>query len=683
MAGFTRRYGFYPGVETLSQIEGVVILDLPPPGSVTGLGTGVAAFVGEFADMKHATTFDNAGVISTRYVPQEIFSSRDLIDKVGGFDPTLGDFGRGEGNGYAKLSGKSFSRLVIVPVNLCSAQGARFFRSLPLCTSPTDPTPIVPVSGGRVDAGREFRIGAARIKIGRRVEFTARAPIATGVGGATNTGASAATQVFDADAGFDWSTIDRGDGTLGARVGDILVLNNAEAAESSEDHGTYRVATVPGAGNAITVQRLDGTNFAWIGSSPVPWRLHFGTDADSAPERVIGAVTSGGYAFAAAGAYTVPIRPMTNASGAQSTGTLTAGGLMVPAVVPPATDFFAPDVLADLGGALHPTTATDFTVGVQGINAPSSATMDAPYLAAFDALISEDLPARDVNIVTSCRHSTGINAKVRSHVLAAAAVGVGRVGVISPPVTTLTTVAARADAAPGVGANRDERIIYTWPGAVTQVPEALGTLLPTADGDTTTDGLLDEAFNAYMVSILSNLPPERNPGQAADPIPRVLSGVLGIQRGVVGLSMSDYIAMKASGIAGLRIDRRVGAVVQSGVTTSLTSGRRNINRRRMADHIQDSVAQRLLDFSKLPITSQWKDTIVGEIDAYLLGLLSPDNPPAQRIAGYLIDDKSGNTDDLEAQGIFVVIGKVRTLATGDTIVFQTEIGEGVLTVSAT
>lgn len=215
------------------------------------------------------------------------------------------------------------------------------------------------------------------------------------------------------------------------------------------------------------------------------------------------------------------------------------------------------------------------------------------------------------------------------------------------------------------------------------MPEALGTLLPTADGDTTTDGLLDEAFNAYMVSILSNLPPERNPGQAADPIPRVLSGVLGIQRGVVGLSMSDYIAMKASGIAGLRIDRRVGAVVQSGVTTSLTSGRRNINRRRMADHIQDSVAQRLLDFSKLPITSQWKDTIVGEIDAYLLGLLSPDNPPAQRIAGYLIDDKSGNTDDLEAQGIFVVIGKVRTLATGDTIVFQTEIGEGVLTVSAT
>lgn len=682
MAGFTRRYGFYPGVETLSQIEGVVILDLPPPGNVTGLGTGVAAFVGEFADMTHATTFDNAGLIYSRHVPQEIFSSRDLIDKVGGFDPTLGDFGRGEGNGYAKLSGKSFSRLVLVPVNLCSEQGARFFRSLPLCTSQTDPTPIVPVSGGRIDAGREFRVGAARIKIGKRVEFTARAPLATGVGGSTNAAASAATQVFDADAGFDWSTIDRGDGTLGARVGDILVINDAEASQNGEDAGTYRVAAVPGAGNAITVQRLDGANFAWIGSSAA-WRLHFGTDADSAPERVIGAVTSGGYAFAAAGGYIVPIRPITNASGAQTVGTLTAGGLMVPAVVPPATDPFAPDALAGLGGALHPTVATEFFPLHQGINPASSASMDIPYLAAFDALISEDLPARDVNIVASCRHSTGINAKVRSHVLAAAAVGVGRMGVISPPVTTLTTTAARADADPGVGANRDERIIYTWPGAVTQVPEALGTLLPTADGDTTSDGLLDEAFNAYMVSILSNLPPERNPGQAADPVPRVLSGVLGIQRGVVGLNMGDYIAMKASGIAGLRIDRRVGAIVQSGVTTSLTSGRKNINRRRMADHIQDSVAQRLLEFSKLPITAQWKDTIVGEIDAYLLGLLSPDNPPAQRIAGYVIDDRSGNTLDLEAQGIFVVIGKVRTLATGDTIVFQTEIGEGVLTVSAT
>jgi len=681
MAGFIRRYGFYPGVETLRQIEGVVIVDAPPPGSIAGVGTGVAAFVGEFADMTHATTFDNAGVISTRHVPQEIFSSRDLIDKVGGFDPTLGDFGRGEGNGYAKLSGKSFARLVVVPVNLCSPQGARFFRSLPLCTAPTDPTPVVPVSGGRVEAGREFRVGAARIKIGKRLEFTARAPIATGVGGATNVGASAATQVFDADVGFDWSTIDRGDGTLGARVGDILVLNNAEAAANGEDAGTYRVSATPGTGNAITVQRLDGANFAWIGSSPVPWRLHFSTDADSAPERVIGAVTSGGYAFASAGGYVVPVRPMTNASGAQVTGTHAAGGLLAPALVP-SDDFFSPDVLAGLGGALHPVTATDFTAATQGINPASSVTLDTLYATAFDALITEDLPARDVNIVASCRHSTGTNAKVRAHVLNASALGLGRIGVISPPVTTLTVTAARADAAPGVGANRDERIIYTWPGAVTQVPEANGVLLPTADGDTTSEGLLDEAFNAYMVSLLSNLPPERNPGQAAAPVPQVLASVLGIQRGVVGLGMGDYIAMKASGIAGLRIDRRTGAIIQSGITTALTEGRKNINRRRMADFIQDSVANRLVEFSKLPITNDFKDGTVAEVVAFLEELLSADNPRAQRIADFSVDT-SANSPALEAQGIWIITGKVRTLATADTIVFQAEIGENVLIVRAT
>ena len=49
---------------------------------------------------------------------------------------------------------------------------------------------------------------------------------------------------------------------------------------------------------------------------------------------------------------------------------------------------------------------------------------------------------------------------------------------------------------------------------------------------------------------------------------------------------------------------------------------------------------------------------------------------------YSVDDKSGNTPDLEAQGIYVVIGKVRTLASADFIVFQTSIGEGVVVTTA-
>jgi hypothetical protein len=63
-------------------------------------------------------------------------------------------------------------------------------------------------------------------------------------------------------------------------------------------------------------------------------------------------------------------------------------------------------------------------------------------------------------------------------------------------------------------------------------------------------------------------------------------------------------------------------------------------------------------------------------------LESANNPPAQRILGYLLDDESGNTPDLEAKGIWVLIGKVRTLATADFIVLQIEAGEGVKVTAA-
>jgi hypothetical protein len=135
--------------------------------------------------------------------------------------------------------------------------------------------------------------------------------------------------------------------------------------------------------------------------------------------------------------------------------------------------------------------------------------------------------------------------------------------------------------------------------------------------------------------------------------------------------------LRGKGIAALRIDRTAGPIFQSGITTSLTSGEKNINRRRMADFLEDSLSQRLVQFSKLPLTQSLKDTMVGETDAFLASLLSANNPPAQRINGYLIDDKSGNTPTLEAQGIFVIIVKVRTLATSDFIVLTASVGESV------
>jgi hypothetical protein len=825
--GFIRRFSFYPPVETITQIEGVAIVDLPPPGSIEGIDTGVVAIVGEFTDMGFATSVDASGVVTTQVSPVEVFSSADMLNKVGGFDSTLGDFGNADGNGFFALRSKRFSRLVIAPVNLASNVGARFFRQLPLCTSQTEVLPVVPTQGATLLAGREFRnAGGGRVACAKRVNFTAFDSIASDTGGQLVAGASAATQVFssgstalkvwqahtggtvfvdmttpfndataanflpfnavevvtdfvafgmadpftkltlsnvggtqgvggvvaweywngsawaaltvvDGTTGFtaaltagqtvtwtapanwvantlsaqlayyvrarvttvfttnpaysqgfvggtDWSTITRADGGLGALKGDVIVIgyDNLGAIAPIEG-GTYRVAADAVAGINLTVERLDGVSFAWAASTNIPWRLQVSSDADSAPVFVVGGLGAGGYAANEAGGFSTPVRPLTNATGGAVDGVYTIGELLVPAVVPPALTGSTADSLSGLQARLHSTVATAFVAATQGINAVNSSTLDAAYGTALDALVSDLTPVADVNIVYSARTSSLIRSLMRQHVLNASTTGLGRMGIIRPELTVVTTDVAVATADPGVGANRTERIVYAWPGARTFIPEAVGIRTRLANGLTTVDGILDAGFDGWEASLMSNLPPERNIGQAAAPVPQVLSAVLGVQTGVNELALNDYITLRARGVAALRMDRSIGGpIVQSGITTSLVAGETNIARRRMADFIQDSIAKRLVLFCKLPAAQGNKDSAVAELNSFMQELLSENNPAARRIHSYLIDDTSGNTLSLEARGIYVIILKVRTLATMDFIALQTEIGEGVITTTA-
>ena len=128
MAGFLRRFSDIPDLATLRAIEGVAILDLPPPGSVQAVGVGTVALLGEFVDMTFAAFVDTAGAVTRRVRPQEVFGTKDLIDKFGGFDELLGQFGGAMGNGFVSLRNKKFSRLVVAPVNLASAVRRRRSR---------------------------------------------------------------------------------------------------------------------------------------------------------------------------------------------------------------------------------------------------------------------------------------------------------------------------------------------------------------------------------------------------------------------------------------------------------------------------------------------------------------------------------------------------------------------------
>jgi hypothetical protein len=419
--------------------------------------------------------------------------------------------------------------------------------------------------------------------------------------------------------------------------------------------GTYRVVSITD-DTHIVVERQDGTSFAWT-TGTVQLRIHPAATAD----------TGGANALADAAGLKVRVR---NIGG---TAIAPAGGL-VPAIAAPVETATTWDPLSGL--ALYTLLGVSYSAE-QAPNAANSSALAALYATAIDALLSDEYPARDVNLLWAARKYGTIRAKLREHVLDASSRGVGRMAFMHNDLSEETLTEAVTNL---TSALRDERVCWSWPGVQTFVPEAVGTPLAGGDGVLYSDGFLDGSAEGWLVSVCSNLPPERNPGQAAPPVPEILAPVTGFQRmvtplGVIG--MPEYKLLRSKGFAALRNDKNVGFIFQSGITTSLEAGRKNINRRRMADFIEDSISNRLVSFCKLPLTDALKDAARGEVYAFLNQLLSPNNPPAQRIAAFEVDVKSGNTPDLEAQGIFVIIARVRTLATADFIVLQAEIGEGV------
>lgn len=344
------------------------------------------------------------------------------------------------------------------------------------------------------------------------------------------------------------------------------------------------------------------------------------------------------------------------------------------------------------GLAAGPGTVTEMEAAIQfaafsAINqtpisaALSEAAIDAKYAEAIDSTNDLNSIAKETNIIFSARQSNSIRRKLRENALATSSTGsYGRVAVIRPPLGITKAKAKSKTAEPGVGATRSDRVIYCYPGFATQVPAI--ALRGTAGGQGfTADGIVDVGADGFMAAILSQLPPEENPGQVTN----FALGAVSLESSpnAKGFDINDYIAFKAAGIAAPRFDDGV-AIFQSGVTSVdplVNPGRVNIARRRMADFIQDSIAIRGKAFSKKLSTFARRRAFVTEIDQFMLDLESKNNPSSQRIDSYFLDSKTPNTKSTLARGMFRVILNVATLSSMDSIVIETNIGEGVVTTS--
>jgi len=904
-AGFTRRWSSDQDPSVYNEIEGVDIIDLPTPGPINGVGTGTAAIIGEFADMQYGVTVDVNGNVTTDPKPVVILNANDMLAKLGGFDPTTGNFGNAGGNGFCDLNGRSFAALVAVPVNRCSSKGIRAWRQLPTNTSATNPTPTPPMQAAYVNAATEFKTGADRVLLGTSISFSAfdayltgidgdvtavagaatsgsttNAPsvtrdiligqhtdisidggasvvylwggtqgtckmaaaggyagnvpgtftirwaltggsfttavitvpsgiaagelalltaingllaasqvpayiedsgdanklrfvttrygstanvsitavsgagftaetgiavtaatasgtatlkkdgggvtsvtipfldvatdaqiaaaivtggvgqptggtiLATGTGGAlvatvtatgaahsiqivgtstnslgfdnavhagTNAGAGGGTALDFVSAGSNFLTCTIGQrNTPGVLAGDILVTGVIGGAGALDNNAfTLRVQSVTNA-TTLVVEQLDGSSFNWSTYAALPWRLHVSSVAD----------TGGAHALSAVGGYTIPARPLD--------ATVAAATLLTPTIQAPAVTYTSADPLAGLYAETMPggSGALVYTSTIQAPNAVNDAAIDALYALCFDALNSDSDPAQTVDIVWASRCSATINSLGRQHAITATANGLSR-GFLATTTLDVTDISdATGNVAPNVGATRDEVVWFSWPGVRVYVPAAVGYSIATADGNTTTDGILDVSPLGNFASVLSLIGPERNPGEETPTTAIGLAAVRGYQRGVNvnQLNLAGYILLKRSGVCAIRNDSANGRFVfQSGVSSSLVNGQKDIARRRFAWFVEDSIAADIGNDVKLPLTPSLQDTILSKVFGFLNGLLSPGNSQLRRIRGFTL------TDDLSLlpQNIYLLNITVAMQGRTDALVLRSQIGPNV------
>jgi len=660
-AGFIQRFGSLPSVQQIQAIEGVVIVDGVGPAQIQGTGTGVVGVVGEFADMSQAVLVEG-GNVSSKSQPVAVTSDAMLVSYVGGFDSTLGDFGGAGGNGLADIRGKRFAGLVVAPVNLASSKAVRLVRDLPTNASATDPSPIIPMQGATVFAGTLFQDGSAtkQTKTAGRVVFAGTGAYLSATDGVSVAGGSSGGQLFQsATAAFV---------TNGVAVGDAIVIG---VFGTDADAGTYRVRAISSE-TQLVVGKLDGTDFAWTGDTALPFRIHAAACADS-----------GAGLFTTLAQFTVPARPiMENVAEAV---------VLVPAVPAAAGSATAWEPLSGLKLCTQPGSGNGlvYTADVQAPNAANSSALLAKYVEVIEALEADSDPANAINIVMASRSARLLAKELRLLAESRSAAGLGMVAVVAPGLGCQTLAAATSSAtgattdsvfgvAASDAAGRSDRVIYTWTGIRQYNPDAVGISIETATGGTTTDGVLDLTACGHLCSVLSQIPPERNPGELTALTTSALATILGQQRGAPVLTRADYEIMKAGGICGIRIDRATGPVFQSGITTSLVSGRTRISRRRMADFIQDSLARQYNLYVKQLLTDDVKTALISETDAFLASLKSEAVPRQQRISDYSVDATSGNTPEQEAAGIYVLTVAVRLLSEADNIVLLSNISESVV-----
>jgi hypothetical protein len=740
MSGFIRRFTTDPGLAEITAIEGVVIIDREPPASIAGVDTGVAIVVAELENGEYDTPTE---VTSGTDLLNQFGGFGFTYDGVPGNNPVARARNADgavqteywNGNGFISMVNKKFSRLIVTRVDT-SVGEVQFTRNACVTGAQAFTYDLTTgqVLGIDIDGGGEvtatFTGAVATVNSGAGTyptTFTGGEQMTITVDQNTDQQIGPVSVVFQAtdqsqaqvisriNAALGYTAVSDAGGDVTTAVGRVggtggnFVINTIDAAVATATG--FAAGTTAGTGNVgnidqVTFAEIKSISEAAITGLRMEQNVSGQLRACSTTTTASGAIEVGASTTATALGFTVGdssviadgeagiIPAGTRVSNGVTTWVTAADVSVVAGNQGPYTARVRPAL--DDGTALGATTGTVTTVtapvafdsfvvtNLLPISvALSEAAIDAAYITALESTLNSNAVSKEGNFIYSARQSNAIRTALRTNALNASAEGLaGRLAVIRPPLGTTTRAQARSTVSqPGVGAYREQRVVYAYPGAATFVPQIAARGLAGGAGFTV-DGIIDTGFDSWVVSVMSQLPPEENPGQATG----FMTSIRSVERNnpdVQDMRLNDYKAFRASGIAALRIAGGI-PVIQSGVTSvdpTVFPNLRNIARRRMADFIQDSVAPRLTAFNKKLNNRLRRALVLGEIEGFLNGLLSVDNQSLQRIDAFSNDGKSGNTAEALALGVFRIITKVRTLSSMDAIVFDTEIGENVITFS--
>ena len=294
--------------------------------------------------------------------------------------------------------------------------------------------------------------------------------------------------------------------------------------------------------------------------------------------------------------------------------------------------------------------------------------MDSAYGNAFDRTLSLTTVTRFANFALSARRSTVVVARGRQNAIDASDNGCFGRKFVTGSALGVTLDQAILD----VAQFRSDRVYYTTIGMKTRLDE-IGIV--GADGGIgfTVDGVVTLRADSALATICCMLAPEENPGQQT----ALLGPWFGLEDSATDYGLPEYKALKAAGICAPRVDSLSGMFFQSGVTSSLEPGREEIERRNMADYVQDSLAILALPYAKKLPTARQQDGFIGDVESFLSDLRSEAVPDAARIRAYSIDTTSINTPEYVDAGVFGLLVKVKTFSSMKALLIPVEIGASV------